>query len=86
MEGGLLETPKGGLFGQEVFVWLAEEKPLVITSLYCHIQHRRTALYPHGTSSCFVSGAFPGYCCVDISMLGDAFHELFHPRLRVELG
>jgi hypothetical protein len=68
LEGGLLETPKGGLFGQGVFVWLAEEKPLVITGLYCHIQHRRTALYPHRTSSCFVSRAFPGYCRVSINI------------------
>jgi hypothetical protein len=52
------------LFWLDVLVRLAREKPLGITDLDCHAQHRKAALYPYGTSSCFVAGAFPGYCCL----------------------
>jgi hypothetical protein len=77
-----VEISQAYSFGLDVPVRLVREKRLGTTDVGCHAQHRRAALYPHGTSSCFVARAFPGHCCVGINMPGDAWRDLLDPKLR----
>jgi hypothetical protein len=82
LKGGFLEIPKILSFQLDVLVRLAREEFLGMTDPGWHAQHRKAALCGYATPSCFVAGTFLGYYYVGISMLGDAFRDLLHPRLR----
>ncbi len=75
------EISKTHSFWRDVLVRSTGQQPLGTTDLGCHTQQKTAALYPHGTLSCFVARAFPGYCCVGINMLSDALRDLIDPKL-----
>jgi hypothetical protein len=57
------EISKAHSFWPDVLVRLAREKRLRMTDIAWHVQHSRATLCGYVTPSCFVAGAFPGYCC-----------------------